>query len=294
MIDRDVLETSPDVPVREGDDLGLPRFVYLGDRLEQRLGRHGHSLMTNALPPGTKFVTETLTPPVPVIVIPPGQGIGLIADPIADDRLGLQEGVPDLLVDLVAGEEPPKVRRLERHELILHVLEHPLGVKDVEEEPGIVRVPVEVERQDLGWVEAYWVVECTRGRLGSSPTALRQRDGMMDILSLMKTADPWRSLYMRSITQQATKPLSGLRCVLSLCLGCRERIVVADDLFWTVPASDSQHPLAWVIVRAASRVGAAEGVVLAVRANPIHLVLRVNHGVPSLEFDRYSANLRSL
>ena len=119
----------------------------------------GHSLMTNALPPGTKFVTETLTAPVPVIVISPGQGIGLIADPIADDRLGLQEGIPDLLVDLVAGEEPPQVRRLERDELILHVLEDPLGVEDVEEEPGIVGVPVEVERQDLGWVEADWVVE---------------------------------------------------------------------------------------------------------------------------------------
>ena len=115
--------------------------------------------MTNAIPPGTKFVTETLTPPVPLIVIAPGQGIGLIADPIADDRPGLQESVPYLLVDLVAGEEPPQVRRFERDELVLDFLEHPLGVEDVEEEPGIVRVPVKVERQDLGGVEAYRVVE---------------------------------------------------------------------------------------------------------------------------------------
>ena len=147
------------MPVRQGDDLGLPCLVDLGDRLEQRLGGQGNSFVTNALPPGTKFVTKTLTTPVPVIMISPGQGIGLIADPIADDRLGLQEGIPDLLVDFVAGEEPPQVRRLERNELILDFLEHPLRVEDVEEEPGVVGVPMQVERQDLGWVEAYWVVE---------------------------------------------------------------------------------------------------------------------------------------
>jgi len=38
VIDRDVLETMPDVPMRQGDDLGLSSLVDLGDRFEQRLG----------------------------------------------------------------------------------------------------------------------------------------------------------------------------------------------------------------------------------------------------------------
>jgi hypothetical protein len=83
----------------------------------------------------------------------------LVVDPIADDGLGLQEGFPDLLVNGVAGEEPPQVGRLERHELVVQVLENPLGVEDVEEEPGIVGVPMKMERQDIIGVEAYRVVE---------------------------------------------------------------------------------------------------------------------------------------
>jgi len=106
VIDRDVLETVPNVLVWKRDDLGLSSFVDRGDRLEQRLGRQGHPFVADAIPPGTKFVTETLTASVPVIVIPPGWRISLIADPIADDGPGLQQGFPDLLVDFVAGEEP--------------------------------------------------------------------------------------------------------------------------------------------------------------------------------------------
>jgi hypothetical protein len=159
VINRDVLETMPDVLVRQGDDLGLSRFVHLGDRLEQGCGSHGHSLMTNSFPPGTKFVTETLTASVPVIMVPPGWAICLAIDPVADDRLGRQEGFPDLLIDFVAREETPQVCRLERNELIGHVFEHSLSVEEVDEVPGIVRVSVEVEWQDLGRVEADWVVE---------------------------------------------------------------------------------------------------------------------------------------
>ena len=82
-----------------------------------------------------------------------------MADPIADNGLGLQQRITDLLVDGIAGEEPPQVRRLERDELVLHVFQHPLGIEDVEEEPGIIAVPMKVEGQDLGGVEADGVVE---------------------------------------------------------------------------------------------------------------------------------------
>jgi hypothetical protein len=72
VIDRDVLETTPDVPVRQGDDLGLPRVVDLGDRSEQRLVGQGHLLVTNAIPSWSQFVAETLPASISVIVILPG------------------------------------------------------------------------------------------------------------------------------------------------------------------------------------------------------------------------------
>jgi hypothetical protein len=131
MIDRDVLETMPDMPVRQGDDLGLSLLVDLGDRLEQRLGRQENSFVTNALPPGTEFVTETLTASVLVIEVSPGQGIGLITDPVADNRVGLQERIPDLLVDRVIRKEPAQIRCLQRNKLVIQVLEDPLGIESV-------------------------------------------------------------------------------------------------------------------------------------------------------------------
>ena len=106
VIDRDVLETMPDVPVWQGDDLGLSGEVDLGDRFEQRLGLQDYLLVTDAFPSGTELVAVALAASMPVIEISPGQGIGLIVDSIADDRIGCQEGFPDLFVDRVAGEEP--------------------------------------------------------------------------------------------------------------------------------------------------------------------------------------------
>ena len=72
VIDRDVLETTPDVLVRQSDDLGLPLLINLGDRLEQWLGGQGHSFMTNALPLGSKFVTKTFSTSALLIMISPG------------------------------------------------------------------------------------------------------------------------------------------------------------------------------------------------------------------------------
>ncbi len=72
MIDRDVLEATPDVTVGKGDDLLLPQLVDLGYRFEQWLGSHCHLLMTSAFPPGSKFVTKTLTALAMWIVVPPG------------------------------------------------------------------------------------------------------------------------------------------------------------------------------------------------------------------------------
>jgi hypothetical protein len=83
----------------------------------------------------------------------------LITDPIADNSPGFQEGIADLLVDAVAREEPSQIRRLEWDELVIQVLEHPLGVQVVKEEPGVIAVLMEGDWQDLGGVEADWVVE---------------------------------------------------------------------------------------------------------------------------------------
>jgi hypothetical protein len=95
VIDRDVLETPPDVPVWKENDLGLPSLVDLVDRLKQWLVGQVYSFVAYVLPHGSKFVTKTFAASVPVIVISPGQGIGLVTDPITNDGLGLQEGVPD-------------------------------------------------------------------------------------------------------------------------------------------------------------------------------------------------------
>jgi hypothetical protein len=83
----------------------------------------------------------------------------LTVDPIADDRLGVQQSIADLLVDRVVGKEPPQVSRFERDELAFHVLENPLGIEHMEEVAGVVSVPMEMEWQDLGRVEADWIVE---------------------------------------------------------------------------------------------------------------------------------------
>ena len=90
VVDHDVLETMPDVSVRQGDNLILPCLVDLGNRFQQWLGRQGYLLMTDALQTGTKFVAIAFATPVPIIVILPGQVVGLIVDPIADDCPGLQ------------------------------------------------------------------------------------------------------------------------------------------------------------------------------------------------------------
>lgn len=47
------------------------------------------------------------------MVISPGQGIGLIADPITDDRPRLQAGISGLPVDLVVWEERRRYAALE-------------------------------------------------------------------------------------------------------------------------------------------------------------------------------------
>jgi hypothetical protein len=133
MIDRDVLETIPDVSLRQSDNLGFPELVDLGDRLKQRPGCQSHLFMTNSFPPGSKFVTETLPSSMPVIVISPSLTVGLVTDPITDDGLGLQQRITDLLVDSVAGEEPPQISRFQWNKLILQILENPLGIEDVEE-----------------------------------------------------------------------------------------------------------------------------------------------------------------
>jgi hypothetical protein len=83
----------------------------------------------------------------------------LIVDPIADDGLGIQQSIADLLVDVVAREEPSQVSRLEWHVFVLHVLEDSLGIEDMEEVAGVISVAMEVVRQDLDWVEADWVVD---------------------------------------------------------------------------------------------------------------------------------------
>jgi hypothetical protein len=80
-----------------------------------------------------------------LIVVPPVVGIGLIIDPIADDGLGIQQSIADLLVDGVIREEPSEVSRFEWHVLVPHVLEHSLRVEDVEEKAGVVRVPMQVD-----------------------------------------------------------------------------------------------------------------------------------------------------
>jgi hypothetical protein len=162
VIDRHVLEAAPNVLVRKENDLGLPLLVDLVDRLEQWLVGQGDLLVTYVLPPGTNFVTKTFAASVPIIVISPGQGIGLIADPVTDDRLGLQKCIPDLFVDRVIRKKPAQILGLERDELIGDFLEHPLGVKDVEEEPGVIGISMKVERQHLGWIEANRVVECAK------------------------------------------------------------------------------------------------------------------------------------
>jgi hypothetical protein len=69
----------------------------------------------------------------------------LIIDPIADDGLGLQQSVADLLVDVVAREEPSEVSRFQWHVLILHVLQDSLGVKDMEKVAGVISVPMQVD-----------------------------------------------------------------------------------------------------------------------------------------------------
>jgi hypothetical protein len=57
----------------------------------------------------------------------------------------LPESLLRVLVDVVAQEELPLLRRLEWHVLILHVLENPLGVKDMEKAAGAVSAPMEVD-----------------------------------------------------------------------------------------------------------------------------------------------------
>jgi hypothetical protein len=83
----------------------------------------------------------------------------LIVDPIADDGLGVNQSIADLPVNRVVGKEPSQICRLERDELVTQVLEHSLCVEDVEEIAGVIAVPMEVEWQDLGRVEADWIVE---------------------------------------------------------------------------------------------------------------------------------------
>jgi hypothetical protein len=88
-----------------------------------------------------------------------------VADPVTDDRLGIQKCIPDLLVNHVIRKESAQIRRLERHEFIRDLLEHPLGVEDVGKVPGVVGISMQVERQHLGWVEANWVVNSNQKSL---------------------------------------------------------------------------------------------------------------------------------
>jgi hypothetical protein len=69
----------------------------------------------------------------------------LIIDPIANDGLGIQQSVADLLVDAVIWEEPSEVSRLEWHVLVLQVLEDSLGIKDMEEVAGVISIPMQVD-----------------------------------------------------------------------------------------------------------------------------------------------------
>jgi hypothetical protein len=48
-VDRDILETTPDVLVGKESNLGLPDLVQPLDRSEQRIVGQGHLLVTNAL-----------------------------------------------------------------------------------------------------------------------------------------------------------------------------------------------------------------------------------------------------
>ena len=64
--------------------------------------------MANARPRGSAFVTETLTAPVLVIVISPGQGIGLITDAIAGDSPDVTRASRTCLWTVLSGK---KLRR---------------------------------------------------------------------------------------------------------------------------------------------------------------------------------------
>jgi hypothetical protein len=181
VIDRDVLETTPDVLVKKKNNFRLPELVHLRDRFEKGLAGQGHPLVTNAFPRWSEFVTETFTSSAMMIMVPPVRRIGFIVDPIAEDGLGIQQSIADLFVDGVVGKEPPQVRRLERDELIIQVLEHSLGIEDVEEKPGVVSVPMEMEWQDLGRIEADWVVDCTTRQ--GLPTTIEAASWHVDFLS---------------------------------------------------------------------------------------------------------------
>ena len=112
MIHREILETTPDVLVRQGDNFRLPLPINLGDRLEQWLGRQGDPLVANALPLGTKFVTKTFSISALLIMISPRWHVGLIVDSVTNDRPRLQKGFSDLLVDRVVWKEPAADTRL--------------------------------------------------------------------------------------------------------------------------------------------------------------------------------------
>jgi hypothetical protein len=71
VINRDVLETTPDVVVGKENDLGLPRLVDLGDRFEQGLGLQSYLLIAYAHPSRSQFVTKTLARLAMTIVVPP-------------------------------------------------------------------------------------------------------------------------------------------------------------------------------------------------------------------------------
>jgi hypothetical protein len=71
VINRDVLETTPDVVVRQSDDLGLPELVHLRDRLEKGLAGQGHLLVTNAIPSWSQFVAETFAGSAMMIMVLP-------------------------------------------------------------------------------------------------------------------------------------------------------------------------------------------------------------------------------